>query len=853
MEDSISPQHTKDYSHFTTSYAPDNVDIARHPVHVGFLVSFMVDARGGAMRGCRHSGVRVIVPPRKASMPMRITCRYLKKDKLAHPPPLMEGEALASRILELGPVAAKFLGPVIIEVPHFGSLRGKEREIVILRSDNGETWREHTLEASEEAIQDVLNESFGGEELTQLEDLNTNRITRILTTDFPQYFAIVSRVRQEVHAIGPEGGMVSSTVVPQVQAVFPQGALTKKIKVGLQAQPISAELVAKLLGNRVAVSPIVTVEPRRRKFHKPITLTIPVPQAANKGMINQYSGDAPTLRLLCSITGGTTRAQWEDVTGSTPLTFVNDCVSFTTTVSARFWLMDCRNIIEATKMATELYKEAIHVPFMAKFVVFAKRVDVLEARLRVFCMTDDKEDKTLEHQEHFTEVAKSRDVEVLEGKSQFVEFAGNLIPVTKSGDQLQLGFHAFKENRLPFTVRVKDPHADTVGRILFMREPKVAKGEPPQSPICILNIVLPDTITPETAPSEPDLLELEKKYSFLRDGSLSRAENIHRADLRLSDICNLLGTDWIPLANELGIAQDDIHLIKSEYPESVPQQAMVMLRLWMQQAGNKATGNTLEKSLRKINREDIVNRCIFNVELVTDDVEKAVAKVRLDQSGFDSLKEELGPSRDTSLRRNVSLDVTYDEQDIMKESESVEELVAAEKIVPPKEERIVREVEEHKVKDVDKEKDSGVIGEEVRKSIKDYEREEKKYVGEEKEYKEFEESLIKKDVSKPVKDEDSERKKSSVGAEEIEKTVISKDETTPKISPPATIVAEDVSGDDHKRKAEMIAEITEELGRLDTSHKGSPLIAKEVVTSPKISKTPPPSPAEFREGTGIAY
>lgn len=70
-----------------------------------------------------------------------------------------------------------------------------------------------------------------------------------------------------------------------------------------QAHPIPADLVAKLLGNRVAVSPIVTVEPRRRKFHKPITLTIPVPQAANKGMINQYSGDAPTLRLLCSITG----------------------------------------------------------------------------------------------------------------------------------------------------------------------------------------------------------------------------------------------------------------------------------------------------------------------------------------------------------------------------------------------------------------------------------------------------------------------------------------------------------------------------------------------------------------------
>lgn len=25
-----------------------------------FLVSFLVDARGGAMRGCRHSGIRIV-------------------------------------------------------------------------------------------------------------------------------------------------------------------------------------------------------------------------------------------------------------------------------------------------------------------------------------------------------------------------------------------------------------------------------------------------------------------------------------------------------------------------------------------------------------------------------------------------------------------------------------------------------------------------------------------------------------------------------------------------------------------------------------------------------------------------
>ena len=69
-----------------------------------------MDARGGAMRGCRHSGVRVIVPPRRAAMPLRVTCRYLKRDKLPHPPPLLEGEALASRLLEFVPVGANILG-----------------------------------------------------------------------------------------------------------------------------------------------------------------------------------------------------------------------------------------------------------------------------------------------------------------------------------------------------------------------------------------------------------------------------------------------------------------------------------------------------------------------------------------------------------------------------------------------------------------------------------------------------------------------------------------------------------------------------------------------------------------------
>lgn len=36
--------------------------------------------------------------------------------------------------------------------------------------------------------------------------------------------------------MGPEGGTLCSRSVPLVQASFPEGALTKKIKVGLQVR-----------------------------------------------------------------------------------------------------------------------------------------------------------------------------------------------------------------------------------------------------------------------------------------------------------------------------------------------------------------------------------------------------------------------------------------------------------------------------------------------------------------------------------------------------------------------------------------------------------------------------------------
>ncbi|XP_069609701.1 ankyrin-3 isoform X28 [Ranitomeya imitator] len=584
----------------------DNVNLVSSPVHSGFLVSFMVDARGGSMRGSRHNGMRIVIPPRKCTAPTRITCRLVKRHKLATPPPMVEGEGLASRLVEMGPAGAQFLGPVIVEIPHFGSMRSKERELIVLRSENGESWKEHQYDCRLEELTELLNGM--DEELDSAEELEKKRICRIVTKDFPQYFAVVSRIKQESNQIGPEGGVLKSTTAPRVQASFPEGALTKRIRVGLQAQPVPDELVKKVIGNRATFSPIVTVEPRRRKFHKPITMTIPVPPPSGEGVTNGYKGDTtPSLRLLCSITGGTSPAQWEDITGTTPLTFVNDCVSFTTNVSARFWLGDCHQIPETVSLATQLYRELICVPYMAKFVVFAKMNDPVEARLRCFCMTDDKVDKTLEQQENFEEVARSKDIEVLEGKPIHLDCYGNLAPLTKGGQQLVFNFYAFKENRLPFSVKVRDPSQEPCGRLSFLKEPKTTKGLP-QTAVCNLNITLPTQKKNEKVDRRQNFvsLALRKRYSYLTEPGMSPQSPCERTDIRMAIVADHLGLSWTELARELNFSVDEINQIRVENPNSLTTQSFILLKKWVIRDGKNATTDALTNVLTKINRIDIV-------------------------------------------------------------------------------------------------------------------------------------------------------------------------------------------------------------------------------------------------------
>uniref|UniRef100_A0A8C9NWX8 Ankyrin-1 n=1 Tax=Serinus canaria TaxID=9135 RepID=A0A8C9NWX8_SERCA len=565
----------------------DNISPVASPVHTGFLVSFMVDARGGSMRGSRHHGLRVVIPPRACAAPTRITCRLVKPQKLPAPPPLAEEEGLGSRIIALGPAGAQFLSPVIVEIPHFASYGRGDRELVVLRSENGSVWKEHRNRYEESYMDQLLNGM--DEELESQEELDKKRVCRIITTDFPLYFVVMSRICQDCDMIGPEGGCLKSTLVPMVQATFPDTAVTKRVRLALQAQPVPDELVTKLLGNQATFSPIVTVEPRRRKFHRPIGLRIPLPPSWKDNPRDSGEGDTTSLRLLCSVIGGTAQAQWEDITGTTKLIYENECANFTTNVSARFWLADCPRTAEAVHFATMLYKELTAVPYMAKFVVFAKMNDAREGRLRCYCMTDDKVDKTLEQHENFTEVARSRDIEVVEGMPLHVELSGNLVPVKKAAQPRTFLFQSFRENRLVIPIKVRDSSREASGSLSFLR--KAMKYEDLQHVLCHLNISIPPCTKVTVTPSSPP-------------GSLSSTD---KADQKMVDIAEQLGLSWAELARELQFGVDDINRIRVENPNSLLEQSIALLNLWASREGKNVKIENLYTALRNIDRSEIVN------------------------------------------------------------------------------------------------------------------------------------------------------------------------------------------------------------------------------------------------------
>jgi len=98
-------------------------------------------------------------------------------------------------------------------------------------------------------------------------------------------------------------------------------------------------------------------------------------------------------------------------------------------------------------------------------------------------------------------------LQVLEGKRQFVEVIGNMQPLTKTTQPLYINFRPFHENRLPLVVRLRDLKAEPAGQVVFMPTPRTSDAPP--TPICVLNLVLPGAVGPDAQTPDLEVSEIQ--------------------------------------------------------------------------------------------------------------------------------------------------------------------------------------------------------------------------------------------------------------------------------------------------------------------------------------------------------
>lgn len=80
-------------------------------------------------------------------------------------------------------------------------------------------------------------------------------------------------------------------------------------------------------------------------------------------------------------------------------------------------------------------------------------------------------------------------------------------------------------------------------------------------------------------------------------------DTINGSTVRAGDVARELGpkADWSKLALELGLPDDDARQIGVEYPnEPNDQRSLIVLRVWLERLGPRATAQLLDKALKRL-------------------------------------------------------------------------------------------------------------------------------------------------------------------------------------------------------------------------------------------------------------
>ena len=136
--------------------------------------------------------------------------------------------------------------------------------------------------------------------------------------------------------------------------------------------------------------------------------------------------------------------------------------------------------------------------------------------------------------------------------------------------QLSLVFSALRENRLHVTLRrdnvngdIMPQPGDVIGQVMVVKADSLA-------PVCVLNFPVPaaepgDVNKPGREVDEIIIQRVLKKKEKKKSSEDNGDDDVSRAELRLTDVAEMVHDDWKTLASQLDVSAADVDNIVAQY------------------------------------------------------------------------------------------------------------------------------------------------------------------------------------------------------------------------------------------------------------------------------------------------
>ncbi|KAK9410119.1 p53-induced death domain-containing protein 1 [Crotalus adamanteus] len=497
---------------------------------------------------------------------------------------LKHHDVLLSEVLELQPHGIHFQQEVRIWMPYASPHSLNDRELII-RTFDGQNWSDLR---------------------TKVKDKGKKRSACCSISHF-SWFLVVSRLVENKCKVSQEGGLLFSTVDPNIKVTFPPGVTEETRTVKLQVLPVSTKELREITGDTETIaSPLLCLSQSSTvDFLQPVKIQLPLPPG-----VTGLTLDRSRVHLLHSDWAA---QNWSDITDQVILEFTHLYALFEVTHFSWYWLW-CTTKAYIGGFAKEVYKRLRM--YQVNFIALQRKKDPEQVLLQ--CLPKHKVDPVLKKLlDRYRGPEPSDIVEMFEGEQFFAAFEQGISIDADRPDcidgRISFNFFSHLKNvkEVYITSEVDRNSKPVKGQVSFYR------GEVPES--------IPEEITrrrkgPDshwlaTLPIKlPKLKTQVNKQPTTPNGfslpplNLGNAETGYLTQSNLLGIAGRIGAEWRIIGLNLGLSYQQLQRIQYNSREDLHTQILDMLFSWAQQNEKKPDCiDKLIKAMQDSGRQDIAD------------------------------------------------------------------------------------------------------------------------------------------------------------------------------------------------------------------------------------------------------